>query len=134
MVDDLSRSGPPSQPRVEIVASHKARTTFDVTSGICNAVAGLLESTQVPRSDLLSVNIGTTHFLNAIIQVDVTKLERVAVLRLCGPYARDQAPFTEFPRQLKAALEGHVGFLSGGLNSEYLQRNSRPRLINHFAS
>ena len=104
-------------PRIEIVSSYKTLTTSDVTSGICNAIKGLLNKTHIAPESLLSVNIGTTHFINAIIQVNRAKLERVAVLRLCGPYGREQAPFTEFPRQLRNALEGHVGYLSGGLNS-----------------
>ncbi|RFU32808.1 hypothetical protein B7463_g3584, partial [Scytalidium lignicola] len=114
-VFDQSDTSTNSNPHVEIAASFKSPTTPDITSGICNSVRGLLEQTRVQPDDIISVNIGTTHFINAIIQVDRSKLSRVAVLRLCGPFARAQAPFTDFPPQLRNAVEGPVGYLAGGL-------------------
>lgn len=106
-----------NEPEISIIASHKSPTTQDVTGGICASIRGVLESSGIERSDILSVNIGTTHFINAIIQTDRSKLARVAVLRLCGPFCREVPPFADFPPELRAVIEGPVGYLSGGLES-----------------
>lgn len=100
-----------------VLASSKSPTTADVTSGICDAVKMVLEEADVPREDVLSINIGTTHFINAVTQRDAAKLERVAVLRLCGPFAREIAPFSDWPQALRDVVEGPVGYFSGGLES-----------------
>lgn len=39
----------------------------------------------------------------------------VAVLRLCGPYAREVPPFAGFPARLRAIVEGYTAYLSGGV-------------------
>jgi len=75
----------------------------------------VLETADAPPSDVLSINIGTTHFINAVVQADAEKLCPVAVLRLCGPFCREVPPFADFPRQLRAVVEGYTGYLSGGL-------------------
>jgi hypothetical protein len=77
-----------------------------------------LNETGVPRSNILSVNIGTTHFINAVVQADESKLSRVAVLRLCGPFCREVPPFAGFPQLLRDVVEGYVGYLEGGLESK----------------
>ena len=45
------------------------------------------------------VHIGTTQFLNAVIQK--RHLARVAVIRLCGPASTDLPPYADFPPDLK---------------------------------
>jgi hypothetical protein len=110
-----------SQPQVEVISSFKSPTTEDVTTGICKAIDGVLEKSTIEVSDILSVNIGTTHFVNAIVQSDRSKLARVAVLRLCGPFCREVPPFADFPMHLRDVIEGPVGYLSGGLESKCIQ-------------
>lgn len=102
-----------------MVATKKTQTTTDITSGICNAIRAVLDDTGVPRSDILSVNIGTTHFINAVVQADGSKLNRVAVLRLCGPFCRQVPPFAGFPQRLRNVVEGYVAYLDGGLESKH---------------
>ncbi|KAI1611072.1 beta subunit of N-methylhydantoinase A/acetone carboxylase [Exophiala viscosa] len=109
---EVTANGQLSTP--EVIATQKKPTTSDVTAGICEAIGSVLEASQVPRADILSVNIGTTHFINAVTQSDRTKLNRVAVLRLCGPFCRELPPFDGFPNRLRDILEGHVGYLKGG--------------------
>ena len=70
------------------VASCKTPTTPDVTSGIKNAIGGVLNQSQIDRNRVSNVSIGTTHFINAVIEADSKRLSRVAVVRLCGPYTR----------------------------------------------
>lgn len=80
-----------------------------------------MDKSGIDRSDIVSVNIGTTHFINAIIQSDGSKLARVAVLRLCGPFCREVPPFADFPPELREVVEGPVGYVSGGLESKHSQ-------------
>jgi N-methylhydantoinase A/oxoprolinase/acetone carboxylase beta subunit len=103
-----------------IIAKHKASTSSDVTTGICEAIQSILVKTNISRRNVISVNIGTTHFINAVVQADSEKLNRVAVLRLCGPFCREVEPFLGFPPTLRAVVEGYVGYLSGGLESKLI--------------
>ncbi|KAH8881758.1 hypothetical protein GQ53DRAFT_799011 [Thozetella sp. PMI_491] len=114
---DTSPQGPKSilARTLEVVASSKAETTADVTTGISNAIRNVLGQYPVPTTDILSINIGTTHFINAVTQRDASKLRRVAVLRLCGPFGREVPPFADWPADLAAVLKGPIGYLSGGL-------------------
>lgn len=43
--------------------------------------------------------IGTTHFLNAV--VEGKRLERVGILRLCGAATRSQPPMIDWPDRLR---------------------------------
>ena len=106
------------QHRLKVVESSKMPTTSDVTSGICSAIEDMLKKTRISRHDILSINIGTTHFINAIVQSDKQKLAQVAVLRLCGPFCREVSPFADFPNALREVVEGPVRYLQGGLESE----------------
>jgi N-methylhydantoinase A/oxoprolinase/acetone carboxylase beta subunit len=98
-----------------VLSSHKAQTTPDVTEGIQNAVEAVLTKSGVDRTRIQAVAIGTTSFVNSLVERNAEKLERVAVIRLCGPHSRLCAPFVSFPYELRAILEGPVFFAQGGL-------------------
>lgn len=72
----------PSHPS-PVLASAKSPTTPDVTLGIQSAIKLALEkagsSVDLTRAE--AVNIGTTHFVNALIERNVKRLDRVAVIR-----------------------------------------------------
>ncbi|KAK6813026.1 hypothetical protein RU639_010778 [Aspergillus parasiticus] len=102
-------------PSRGVCASTKTPTTSDVTSGIYTAIQNVLEQSHVDRQDVVSVAIGTTHFVNAVVQADSSRLSKVAVVRLCGPFTRQVPPFTEFPSDLKGIMGGPVFYLDGGL-------------------
>ncbi|RMZ47798.1 hypothetical protein AFCA_000536 [Aspergillus flavus] len=102
-------------PSRGVCASTKTPTTSDVTSGIYTAIQKVLEQSRVDRQDVVSVAIGTTHFVNAVVQADSSRLSKVAVVRLCGPFTRQVPPFTEFPSDLKGIMGGPVFYLDGGL-------------------
>ena len=55
------------------------------------------------------------HFVNALIEKDTSRLDKVAVIRLCGPFTRGCPPFAGFPQDLKAILQGPVFMCEGGL-------------------
>lgn len=86
------------------------------------------------RDGIVAVNLGTTvsfvpklhimetrvltliqHFINAVVEKDVKKLARVAVLRLCGPYGTEVPPFAGLPDDLRSIVEGFSACLPGGL-------------------
>lgn len=98
-----------------VLASYKAPTTPDVALGIQEAIAATLTKAEVDKSHIQAVAIGTTSFVNSLIERDASKLERVAVVRLCGPFSRLCPPFASFPYELRAVLEGPVFFANGGL-------------------
>lgn len=98
-----------------VLASHKASTTPDITSGIEASIRAVLDDSAVDQSRVLSVTIGTTHFINALVEADARRLDRVAVVRLCGPFTRQIPPFSDFPVGLRSILDGGVHYLDGGL-------------------
>ncbi|KAF2018408.1 DUF917-domain-containing protein [Aaosphaeria arxii CBS 175.79] len=102
-------------PHRGVLASHKASTTEDITSGIESAIQAVLRESKVDQSRVLSVTIGTTHFINALIEADARRLDRVAVVRLCGPFTRQIPPFSDFPVGLRGILDGGAYYLDGGL-------------------
>ncbi|SPO07076.1 related to D-amino acid hydantoin hydrolase (hydantoinase) [Cephalotrichum gorgonifer] len=98
-----------------VLASHKASTTEDITSGIEASTRAVLDESAVDKSRVLSVTIGTTHFINALVEADARRLDRVAVVRLCGPFTRQIPPFSDFPVGLRGILDGGAFYLDGGL-------------------
>ncbi|KAG6333941.1 hypothetical protein ID866_5152 [Astraeus odoratus] len=97
-----------------VVASAKHPTTPDVTLGIQHAVEDVLNQVPYP-TNVQAISIGTTHFVNALIERDSRRLDRVAVIRLCGPFTRGTPPFVGFPPDLRSLLEGPCFLVSGGL-------------------
>lgn len=101
-----------------VLASCKSPTTADITSGIASAIGTVLEkcAAAVPdaKSRVLSVTIGTTHFVNALVEGDSRRLARVAAVRLCGPFTRQIPPFSDFPVGLRRIMDGGAYYLDGG--------------------
>ncbi|KZT25156.1 Hydantoinase/oxoprolinase [Neolentinus lepideus HHB14362 ss-1] len=105
-----------SQANRGVLASFKSPTTPDVTSGIENAVRAVLEQSGVAPREVGSLMIGTTHFINAVVEHDARRLSKVAVIRLGAPYTDECPPFLDFPPPLRAIMDGHVAILKGGLH------------------
>lgn len=103
------------EPSRGVCASTKTPTTPDVTSGIYTAIENALSQSQVARQDVVSVAIGTTHFVNAVVQADAQRLSKVAVVRLCGPFTKQLPPLIEFPSELKKIMGGPTYYLDGGM-------------------
>lgn len=66
------------------IASIKELTTHDITTGVRNAILKVLKeaTSKGHRLSVIQVNIGTTHFVNAIVQGK--GLAKVSFIRLCG--------------------------------------------------
>ncbi|KAH6889852.1 hypothetical protein B0T10DRAFT_572002 [Thelonectria olida] len=102
---------------IESILSHaKTPTTRDTSQGIEEALRRVIETlSEKSLEDIIAVNIGTTHFINAVVEKDAHKLAKIAVLRLCGPYSREVLPFAGLPEDLRQLVEGFHAYLPGGL-------------------
>ncbi|THU86391.1 hydantoinase/oxoprolinase [Dendrothele bispora CBS 962.96] len=111
---DIRKSSDPQTRGV--VAFYKHATTVNVTGGIEVAVKNVLDQAGVdPASgQVLSLTIGTTHFINAVVQSDTRRLSKVAVIRLAAPYTAECPSFIDFPPNLKKIMNGHTAIVSGG--------------------
>ncbi|KPI35621.1 Hydantoin utilization protein A [Cyphellophora attinorum] len=110
---DVSRLD--QSPSRGVVSTYKTPTTPNVTDGIFTAIENVLDASKVDRNKILNVCIGTTHFVNAVVERDGRRLSPVAVVRLCGPYTRSLQPFIDFPYALKDVIQGPHYYLPGGL-------------------
>lgn len=112
MILDHTKS---SNPDKGIVAWHKSSTTKNPSDGINNVIRDMFSQASIDPRDVASVVIGTTHFINSVVEMDQSRLAKVAVLRLCGPFSRDIPIGIDWPPRLRATICGHVGFVDGGL-------------------
>ncbi|SJL08135.1 related to D-amino acid hydantoin hydrolase (hydantoinase) [Armillaria ostoyae] len=118
VIVDLSKTHDPETRG--IVASFKHATTVNVTDGIEAAVRKVLTDANIdPRGGkVLSLTIGTTHFINAVVQSDARRLQKVAIVRLAAPYTAEVPPFVDFPENLKKLMNGHYAIINGGLQMQ----------------
>ncbi|HET6449103.1 MAG TPA: hydantoinase/oxoprolinase family protein [Conexibacter sp.] len=97
-----------------VLAAYKTSTTEDVGQGILRAIQGVLADGPHTPADVTAVMIGTTHFVNAV--VERKRLLRSAVIRLALPAAAGLPPLTGWPPDLRAAIGDHVYMARGGYN------------------
>ena len=105
-----------------VLSRAKCLTSSNVTSGVINAIQSALGDLKgrlaepTTEGDIAAnvcrVNIGTTHFINAIIQRK--HLTKVSVVRLCETASTGLPPFSQFPDDLTAAIKGDAYLLKGG--------------------
>src|SRR6478735_5529265 len=104
-----------SAPDRGIIAWHKAPTTKNPSVGINNALTKMLSSASISPDEVASVTIGTTHFVNAVVERDAARLSRVAVIRLCGPFSKHNLPCVDWPDDMREIILGHHALVHGGL-------------------
>jgi N-methylhydantoinase A/oxoprolinase/acetone carboxylase beta subunit len=95
-----------------VAVAVKTPTSEDVTSGIVDALALLRAKSPLCAGRIDGVMIGTTHFMNAVVQC--RQLTRVAALRLGMPAGASLPPFCDWPRDLARLVEGGVWMVEGG--------------------
>ncbi|KAL9111041.1 MAG: hypothetical protein Q9227_004474 [Pyrenula ochraceoflavens] len=100
---------------VGVLAACKTPTTADVTEAIRRALREVLEVSKIPKDQIACVIIGTTSFINAVIERDARRLAKVAVIRLSKSFLRDIPPFSGFPIGLERICNGYLGYVDGGL-------------------
>ncbi|ODQ44363.1 hypothetical protein PICMEDRAFT_74609 [Pichia membranifaciens NRRL Y-2026] len=117
-----------------VIAYHKSLTTADVSDGISNALDRLFDEDKgYTAKDVLAITIGTTHFINAVIEQDKARLDPVAVIRLCGPYSRGSYPFSDYPEGLTKIIKSYTAFVDGGnrVDSAEIQPLDEEKILEH---
>ena len=95
-----------------VVHAVKTPTTADVTGGIVAALDLLRHRKEVAASAVDAVVIGTTHFVNAVVQR--RGMTPVAAIRIGLPTGASLPPFCDWPADLAALARGAVFMLEGG--------------------
>lgn len=93
-----------------VLHAAKTPTTADVLTGVrlaLESAAGAMGGQGVQ-----AVMIGTTHFVNAVVQR--RDLARVGALRLGLPASKSLPPFCDWPDDLAAMVRGQVHMVEGG--------------------
>lgn len=96
----------------QTLAGVKNSTSPDVTSGIIAAIEGLREKHPFVGSDIDAVMIGTTHFINAL--VEARRLAPTAAIRLGLPATRALPPLVDWPERLTEAINARSYLAHGG--------------------
>jgi len=107
----------------QVIAHHKSKTTSDITEGVVNAVSAVLSQSQAPREGIQSVNIGTTHLVNAFIQGE--GMNRVMTLRLAGGATTALPPGSDWPKEACQEIMGEERYILDG-GYEYDGREIAP--------
>jgi len=96
----------------KVIAANKTATTEDVTSGVKEALSILTNSNPEHKSKITGVMIGTTHFVNAVVQR--RHLNRVATIRIGLPASASLKPMVDWPEDLRSLVEGNCFMVEGG--------------------
>lgn len=94
---------------------------MEKTRGVVTSIQAAISSLSAEnRQDILSTNnvrvaIGTTHFINAIVERNDKNLTRVTVIRLCGTATASLPPFIDFPEDLSKIMNGGCYLVNGGM-------------------
>lgn len=88
----------------------KTPTTADVLTGVRLALAGVAPA--IGPAGVQAVMIGTTHFVNAVVQR--RDLSPVGALRVGLPAAGSLPPFCDWPKDLARIVRGQVHMVEGG--------------------
>jgi N-methylhydantoinase A/oxoprolinase/acetone carboxylase beta subunit len=96
----------------KVAGAVKAPTSEDVTTGILDSLKSLGATGVLKGKRIDGVMIGTTHFINAVVQR--RQLTRVAALRLGMPASASLPPFCDWPEDLANLVRGGVWMVEGG--------------------
>lgn len=95
-----------------VVAAVKRPTTSDVMSGLVASLGALRQECKERLDGLDAVMIGTTHFVNAVVQR--RDLIRIAAIRIGLPASRSLQPMVDWPGDLRDAVDPLVFMVEGG--------------------
>jgi len=96
----------------KVLRAVKAPTSEDVTAGILESLKSLGSTGVLDGRRIDGVMIGTTHFINAVVQR--RHLTKVAALRLGMPASASLPPFCDWPEDLAELVRGGVWMVEGG--------------------
>jgi len=95
-----------------VVGAIKSPTTADVISGVRQALTELINSVGPSARQVDSAMIGTTHFVNAVVQRK--GLNKIAALRVTLPGSASLPPLVDWPKDLAKVVNGGSYYISGG--------------------
>jgi N-methylhydantoinase A/oxoprolinase/acetone carboxylase beta subunit len=108
--------------RETVLATVKRPTSAEVLSGVVAAIDALLADSGAAPGSITAVMIGTTQFVNALIEGD--RLAPTAAIRLGLPATAALPPMVDWPERLRDAIGAHVYLCHGG--NEYDGREIAP--------
>ena len=97
----------------DVLASVKAPTSENVTGGILAALSALRREVDV-GDDVEAVLIGTTHFINAVVQR--RSLAKVGAIRIAAPATTELPPLCDWPTDLGRIIDGGSWIVEGGFD------------------
>ncbi|KAK4183129.1 hypothetical protein QBC35DRAFT_125714 [Podospora australis] len=106
---------PLERPGSCILAWHKSATTANPSAGIKKTIETMSTLATITPDQVASVTIGTTHFVNAVVERDASRLSKVAVIRLSGPFSKHAPPCVDWPDDMREIVLGHYALVKGGL-------------------
>jgi N-methylhydantoinase A/oxoprolinase/acetone carboxylase beta subunit len=95
-----------------VVDAVKVPTTPDVMTGVVQSLQQLIARVGARTQGIDAVMIGTTHFVNAVVQR--RDLIRVAALRISLPASQSLEPMIDWPRDLREEVDPLVFMVEGG--------------------
>ncbi|TCO34055.1 hydantoinase/oxoprolinase-like protein [Kribbella steppae] len=95
-----------------VLAANKSATSEDVTAGIIDTLDRLQAERSFDPAQVQAVMIGTTHFINAL--VEARRLAPTAALRLGLPATASLPPLVDWPQRLVEAVSGRSYLAHGG--------------------
>ena len=95
-----------------VVAGAKSPTTADILSGVENSILSALTQANKKPDDIEALIIGTTHFVNAIVQRK--NLAKTGLIRLSLPSGGSVLPFADWPIELIESMNGKYKLVKGG--------------------
>ena len=90
----------------------KRPTTADIIGGVRNAIKAALDKTGTEPDKIDAIMVGTTHFVNALVERKA--LSATGVIRLCLPSGGSLKPFAAWPLDLVTAVSGQSELVKGG--------------------
>ena len=95
-----------------VVSAVKRPTAEDITSGVTDSLRSLREESRIKPRDVSAVMLGTTQFVNALVQAQ--RLTPTAAIRLGLPATSGLPPFSGWPEHLRTAMHGQAFLCHGG--------------------
>ena len=108
----------------------KSPTTKDILSGVENAINAALNEAKTESKDVKALIIGTTHFVNAIVQRN--KLAKTGLIRICLPSGGSILPFADWPKELVESMNGNFQLVKGGfeMDGSEISKLDKKEIIN----
>jgi N-methylhydantoinase A/oxoprolinase/acetone carboxylase beta subunit/DUF917 family protein len=96
----------------KVIETIKVLTTFEVKQGVVDAISLLLKKAKIESHDIHSVMLGTTHFVNTMLQNK--GLNKVLVIRLGRPATTAVDPLIDWPEKLRQLIGSYCYVIYGG--------------------